>query len=414
MNKRSVAIVGGGIAGLVIADRLLDQGCDVVVFEKNNRLGGRIKSIELNKFGTIEAGAGRFNEKHKLLLKLIHQCCLHRNIFPITNTKRWYHTANHRVSPVYYDKYITKHLFGNISQMTAKYTKAQLVSHTMKEILLLEYPQNIVEDIISAFGYNSEFEIQNAYSTLNILQKEFNDQIQYYYLKGGLSQIINCLAQRITDKGGIILTGTTVIDYEPTTNTLVVGNKPKYQHKFDKVVFACTKNTLSSFKSLINHDKELRDYMSSIQMAPLNRIFALFPLDHDGMAWFKDLPRTTTCLPVRYIIPLNPTSGLIQISYTDNEYAKYWHNKSHQERVLEVMKQVRTIFPTKTIPDPVWIKSFYWNEGATYWKPSYKKYRNDIKRNYYIAGEIMSSTHSGWIEGALESAHNVLRLFTTR
>lgn len=409
MHNYSIAIVGGGIAGLYIAHELLDAGHQVTVFEKSAEVGGRIHTVSLGKFGTIEAGAGRFNEKHHLLLQLIRQCGLNENVKPITNKERWYFPSKNPVK--LYNKYINEYLFHNIPTWITKYTKQQLVGMTMKELLMLEFPSNTVNNIIGAFGYNSEFEIQNAYTTIRILKKEFNDKIQYFYLQGGLSQMIHILKSRIIFKGGIVKTNTCVIDYDPIQNILKYNDSSA---KFDKVIFACTKNTLSSFKRLIEHDSLLRDYLTSIQMAPLNRMFAIFKVDKTGLAWFHDIPRLTTNLPVRYIIPFNPKLGLIQISYTDNEYARYWHSKPTKDCKNELMAQLRQMFPHKTISQPTWLKSYYWEEGVTYWKPFYKVYRNTKNNNYYIAGEMMTPTHSGWIEGALQSAQNVIKMLTIR
>jgi hypothetical protein len=42
-----------------------------VILEKENNLGGRIFSEEIVKNKIVEAGAGRFSNRHILLLKLI-------------------------------------------------------------------------------------------------------------------------------------------------------------------------------------------------------------------------------------------------------------------------------------------------------------------------------------------------------
>lgn len=408
MSFPSVAVVGGGVSGLYIANNLLDKNYQVTLFERNGVLGGRVRSISLKSRGMIETGAGRFNEKHKILLKLIQDCGLRSQVSPISNNERAYNVDG-ASSYTSFKKYIAKYLFDSLPTLSAKYTKEQLKAMTMKELLMKEFKKENVEHIINAFGYNSEFEIQNAYTTIQILTKEFNDKIQYFYLKGGLSQIVECLHQNIIEKGGKVLLNTTITNYDPKLNILSFNN---IHAKYDKVVFACTKKTLMSLHDLIEHDMKLSGYLRSIEMAPLNRIFAVFPVDQTGVAWFHDIKRTTTDLPIRYIIPLNPQSGLIQVSYTDNLFARYWHSKPKKQYTDELMKYLKEMFPDKNIPEPTWIRGYYWEEGATYWKPYYKQYRNLKNYNYYIAGEIMSSTHSGWIEGALESAQNVLRLFT--
>lgn len=46
----SIAIVGGGIAGLFCAYVLGQRGKKVTLFEATGRLGGRIRTIRLNKY----------------------------------------------------------------------------------------------------------------------------------------------------------------------------------------------------------------------------------------------------------------------------------------------------------------------------------------------------------------------------
>lgn len=408
MTTLSVAIIGGGISGMYIADALLSKGLNVSLFEKQNTLGGRVHTVSINDKETIEIGAGRFNERHKHLLKLIRNCGLQDKISPISNNQRSYHIGK-TITFANYKKYVTEYLFGSIVNSASKYTKTQLLSMTMHDMLYKEYPDYIVRHIIGAFGYNSEFELQNAYTTLQILKKEFNDNIQYYYLQGGLSQIIHCLELQIVNKGGAIFKNTSVNQYDPVQNIITFHDKSL---KFDKVIFCCTKKTLSQFSKLLEYDPKLNNYIETIQMAPLNRIFAVFPVNKNGVAWFHDIKRVTTNLPIRYIIPLNAQTGLIQISYTDNAFAKYWHRKSNYECKKEIVKYLKEMFPNKDIPYPTWLKSYYWEEGATYWKPFYRRYRNLKNNNYYIAGEMMSTTHSGWIEGALESGKNIVNLLT--
>jgi hypothetical protein len=73
------------------------------------------------------------------------------------------------------------------------------------------------------------------------------------------------------------------------------------------------------------------------------------------------------------------------------------------------MNNLRVLYPKLNIPSPVWIKRYYWKEGATYWRPNFNIYRNNNNKNYYIAGEITSQFHNAWIEGALESVASVIK-----
>jgi len=76
-------ILGGGISGLYTAYQLLKRNPDrhLVIIEKRDRWGGRIHTYEDDTM-KVEAGAARFNDRHPLLLALIHELKLDKLIRP--------------------------------------------------------------------------------------------------------------------------------------------------------------------------------------------------------------------------------------------------------------------------------------------------------------------------------------------
>lgn len=409
-----VCIIGGGISGLYLGYLLSKKRHIIDIFEKNSKLGGRVltETYKINEQNiSYEAGAGRFNKTHKKLLKLLKHLKLYDNVQPIKMEREF--KINSRKSN--YDNLVSKILFTEILEKSNNYSIEYLKSITLKEFMELIVGKQKTQQVIDAFGYNSEFELQNAYTSLKIFEHDFNDEIQYFYLQGGLSQIINKLSEKIvSNKDNNIYTNTEVLEYDYNTNHIKYRQYKKIQvEKYDKVIFCITKQTLLKFNDLLAYDRNLRHYLdNSIEMSPLHRIFAVFPTNEHGLAWFHDIKRTTTNLPIRYIIPMNAHNGLLQISYTDKEYADYWNSFESDDKLIdELLKSLNTLFPNKIIPRPLWIKKHYWKEGATYWKPNYKVYKNKKLNKYYIAGELTSQFHTGWIEGALESADRLLKYF---
>ena len=67
-------ILGGGISGLYSAYQLLkkDPHRHLTILDKRERWGGRVFTYK-DKFMTVETGAGRFNNRHTLLIDLIHE-----------------------------------------------------------------------------------------------------------------------------------------------------------------------------------------------------------------------------------------------------------------------------------------------------------------------------------------------------
>lgn len=411
-----VCIIGGGVSGMYLAFCLTNLGHTIDIYEKEGSLGGRImtcKETINNKTIVYEAGAGRFNESHKKLMKLLKQLNLFHKVQPI-HSQRTFQVNSREFN---YNQIINETLFKDVLQEYSSSSNSDLKGITLQEYMNQIIGKRKTQQIINAFGYNSEFELQNAYTSLEIFRKDFNDNIQYYFLQDGLSQIITNLKKKVLEhKYNNIFTNTEVIDYDKTSNTITSVNNTKKINlvkQYDKVAFCVTKQSLLKFNNLLETDNNLSSYLNnSIEMAPLHRIFARFPNESDDKVWFHDIKRTTTNLPIRYIIPLNIDSGLIQISYTDKQFADYWNTfSSDKELIDELMKNLRILYPNKRIPRPVWIKQHYWKEGATYWKPNYNLYKSKKGNNYCVGGEMTSPFHSAWIEGALESVDRIIKNF---
>ena len=58
-----VVIVGGGVAGLVSAQLLLEAGCEVVVVERETIVGGLARSYKYDGF-TFDCGPHRFHTEN--------------------------------------------------------------------------------------------------------------------------------------------------------------------------------------------------------------------------------------------------------------------------------------------------------------------------------------------------------------
>lgn len=63
MEKKSVAIIGGGLGGISAAISLAQSGFDVSLYEKNGHLGGKLTRAELDGFG-FDLGPSILTMKH--------------------------------------------------------------------------------------------------------------------------------------------------------------------------------------------------------------------------------------------------------------------------------------------------------------------------------------------------------------
>jgi monoamine oxidase len=82
------------------------------------------------------------------------------------------------------------------------------------------------------------------------------------------------------------------------------------------------------------------------------------------------------------------------------------------------MKEIRSLFPSLSIPDHLFFKAHPWYDGCTYWTPgSYspsqlsEELMNPLPishPNVYMCGESFS-LNQAWMEGALQHAQSMLQ-----
>ena len=84
---------------------------------------------------------------------------------------------------------------------------------------------------------------------------------------------------------------------------------------------------------------------------------------------------------------------------------------------VECVQRLAKLFPEHDIPEPQFIQSYFWKGGIHFFKPgfNYKMIGKNIlkpfsNQNLFIVGECYSSKQ-GWIEGALISVEQMLRLY---
>jgi hypothetical protein len=178
------------------------------------------------------------------------------------------------------------------------------------------------------------------------------------------------------------------------------------------VIIATCRCSLGSFSIL-----KTAPLLKQLATSPLLRIYAKFPVSRDGTIWFTSIPKTVVPSPLRYIIPIDPKSGLIMISYTDGHDTTFWNVLEDTKLENAIMKEVHTLWPDLDIPNPTYIQKHYWGGGCTYWLPGlYDVYEASMKAmnpkpNLYIVGESISPGNQAWIEGALETAETLLKTF---
>jgi protoporphyrinogen oxidase len=401
-----IIIIGGGVSGLYTAYNLLTKNplLKIMILEKNNYLGGRIKTFnkKINNHNYIwEEGAGRLNDNHHLLIKLINDLNLKDNLSKISSEISFY--PSHGYNTKNNIKYINKSPYIYINKIikhSKKNKKEYLQQFTFKEYALQILNKNEVKFILDSFGYYAQLIKMNAYNAIKLFNMGMNPSLQFYHLNPGFNILIQKLEEQL--QNCTILLNKNVLNIEYDIFFRVILDDICYKSKI--CILAIPKPDLLNFSILNSIKKEL----NSINYKSLCRIYSIFKKED---IWFKNIGKTTTNNNSRYIIPIDKENGLIMISYSDSKFANYWNKLYMNNEKIFIKKLKNNIYKTfhKKIENPIFTRISYWPCAIGFWKKNRdssilsKKIIEPTKIPLFICGENYSETQ-GWIEGALETS----------
>ena len=391
-----IIIIGGGVSGLFIAYKLLNTNLKVILFEGNDSVGGRIRTIQ--KEGTLfEAGAARIHSSHGKTISLLHDLDLKDDLLRLPDTID-HVLRNNKLDFPYQTKWKNSN-YNDLLKQSVNFKKdfdtKELQRITFFQYLILIYDHETALYIKDSFGYDSEFMDLNAEAALMMFENDFFGENHYYILKKGLSQVIEEMENAILSSNTILKTKCPITE---------IYDKYIVTHKGDKFYYEnliCTIPQSSLQKFDYFKDNEL---IQSVKPIPLLRIYVKYPKEET--IWFKNIGRITTDNYIRQIIPIDYDNGLIMLSYTDGKNAELWnayHTLGDDYLITTLHKEIKDLFNIQP-PKPEFISVHYWKDGLHLWdlgadseKISKVLLKPDKEKEVYICGETFS-LKQGWIE----------------
>jgi len=395
-----ICIIGAGIAGLYCARELQKKmpNAKICIVEKFKNIGGRIYTFHTTVNGqdiSWEAGAGRIHKSHHNVFKLLKEYNI--ETIPITGGVEW-RTPEGPVA-INFAK-----LLANLQ--LHRIPEEDLEAKTLKEIFTEIMGSEKAQDLMDTYEYRSELDTLKASKALESLKHELGGHTGFSVIKGGFSLLIDKLKSSIPRVE--ILTEHEVTDIQQNKVLL----KGKHAITASTIIVAIPRDAAVKLPCL-----QALPIMEQVKMRPLVRMYAVFPLQN-GFAWFTGIQRFLCNLPIRYVIPMD--QGKIMISYTDGPEAEYWMKQKNPEK--EVMKQIRSLFPTISIPDPLFFKVHPWSDGCSYWVPGAhgaydfnKVSKASVKPlpdmpNLYMCNESWAYEQC-WVKCSIDQAQKVIDLF---
>jgi monoamine oxidase len=387
-------IVGGGIAGLWLADKLSAAGDQVTVLEKYNNLGGRIVT---SKAG-YEIGAGRVHKTHTMVRALIRRFGLHEN--PIGSESYWLPLG--QTEP---ELNTFEDQWAAVCAELARLPPRTLATHTLSDLAARILGPASATELMNRFPYRAEAEKQRADVGLRTFATEMGTRTGYFVVREGLSAIVRGLEDACRKRGVGFQLQTEVTDVSREANgKYTVETKCKQKWTADRVILALHASALKKIPLVRDHPT-----IQHVGMAPLTRIYAQYT---GGLDWIQK--RVVTDSPIRYIIPINPATGLVMISYVDDRDTRFWLGLKGPALQRRMRAELRRLFPDQNIPEANWIRPYEWHDGCSYWRPGHYDVEKASKAimephpGLFVTGESFSPYKQAWIEGALEHAAKVL------
>lgn len=401
----NTVIVGGGIAGLTIAEELAKRDIPVVLLERYRAFGGRV--VTNRDPVQYEIGAGRIATTHTRVRALVDRFRLHTVPIDMHTVYRGDGETAEEEENAFYS------LFEPLRQIISALPASILRKHTIAELVISPFA-----DILRMYPYWSEIHVLRADLALAAFAPKapLGGRATYYGIAEGLDSITTQLAAAATRAGADLRNRHRVEDVvqQRDGRFRIVGSAGKkadarpFELYADRVIFAVDASAMRKFRLL-----ESAPFLRHLRMCPLIRIYAIYPpAAGSDRVWFHDMHKTVTPSPLRYVIPIDYAKGLIMISYTDGDDCAYWRDLEGDALRTSIGRHVHALWGTH-IPEPTYLEKHVWNDGTTYWCPgeydldaTISSAHNPIK-NVYVCGESISRNQA-WIEGALESAEELL------
>lgn len=365
-NKRRVLVVGAGIAGLTCAYKLAEEGLDVVLVEKEEKVGGLARTFNYGKY-RYDIGPHRFYSSKKDVLNFLYSVMkddlLEIVRFSAVHYCDRYHTWPLRLKSVF--QLPLRVSFPAFLDLFTKSKYQKLKEPSFKNYILGKYGNTLYETFFK--GYTEKFlglspeevhfhwakiGVERATIDKNIKTGSISQlfylmmipkprQLNFLYPPGGIDVFCSRMRDRIIEMGGKVITGKSPgkIEHDGQNITSVQVGDEIYRP--DMVIWTAPITTLFD---LMNLDPTGLKYLSLL-------IFNLEmnepPLQDYQWCYFgsEDVIFSRATNPAQFdknMIPQN--TGALCVEVTCMEDSKTWqHPEKLNDDIIDGMVRAKSI-----------------------------------------------------------------------
>lgn len=427
--KKKVAVIGAGIAGLAAAYDLGKRGFEVDVYERNDHVGGRMRTDRSVEGYAVDSGAQFFYDVYENTFRLCKELGiddrlekfespygmfrdgrLHRLDPPMKNPLSFFSFKGlsagaklklFRLIPVLLANY--NRLMLNRPDLWDAFDREDSASYTLRHLNreLLEY---LIQPLISGLCLGEPEKISTVVMLSGLKYQVLS---KLYALKGGIDTLPLKLAERCSVRLGkrvsrIALEGNAACGIEVDED----GGKKSLD--YDAVVCAVPGDAVS--KLIPEAPKEILSFLSSVEYS--RSILVMSGLERKLMEeiYAVAVPREngmdTTALSegINKSASLAPAGKGLAVSFLSGKASRERLDDEDEKLVETAVGEYKTI--VTGAPDPTFNRVYRWNPGLVLFNTGYiskmKKFKADEAKmpGLFFAGDYMMTAS---VEGSLTS-----------
>ena len=416
MNKKRIAVIGAGISGLTCAYNLQKAGFEVVVFEKNATVGGRMQSREKDGF-LFDIGANHLVPLYTHMRKYVQQFGLEwyafddfgYGIFKDDEVKKPFDVIS-RMTKL---KLFSSSLSGRKTSFDdfmfpvqiSEYDTEDGDSYLRKKIG--EEATNYLGDgFVSAYQFYGLKEVSKAFVLAGIESIQHDNKDWSLHLtRGGMSALPNAFAKELD-----VRLNTEVKQVEAKDDEVKIDGE-----LFDAAVLASTASASKQmFKNPTQAQQELLDSISYASSMVVAFQFSVEHCTDETLVW---TPKIESPMIASYSLEHTKGEAVIQngktllLAFLHDKAARDLMNKTDEEIYVEVKKELLRVAPS--IQNSDWLDPHdlqRWEEAMpTYPQGSIQHMKEFLdmhqgEQHVWLCGDYMSSP---WTEGALRCGERV-------
>jgi monoamine oxidase len=465
-----VAIVGAGAAGTYLADRLAGARPDwtIRLLERSNRIGGRLWSMRVDDVAQpIELGGMRYLPSHPVIHRVVTELGIATRAFdPRGGPERSFlrgrfgrghpdpqagagydlpaaergRSADDLIADAFERLVPGVHAMRGADwvqmRATAAYLGRPITDWSLDEALATVLSPEGLQFLQDTFGYDTGFNVQNAGDEVEFILGGNDPSTDAPRVPiEGMDSIPRALAARFEERGGRVQLGQDVRRVAMTDGipTLELGDGSTTRARHIALAIPIAALTALAAESPVLVGPAWRRLFDSVTGVQATKLYCWY-----DRPWWRDGPdaqlgaRTTTDLSSRmvyYVDGATDEPAALLASFTDNRRARRTielagaasdGEPAPAPLLDEVMRNLRSIHPHATIPEPAGSAFMHWGSSPrenawAFWRPGHNSdqvmalaLHPDPTLPIHICGETFSRAQA-WAEGALATAEAVAR-----